>query len=510
MSVTMIQASRDKYFVVSPDYSLRRLQVNPISCGMSQVWNTADGTGIYISNRMDFHLNGAEDSYIPRVRRNPFNETYGQVLHSPHHMQTVANCEGFGNKTFLFTNKKQIEITGQIVDQTVVARANIYIPTDIDLGFGSIQVDDIITIWPDRALEAYEHKLIIQITSVVANTFDFNVLSVGRFAWNGIDVDTSWTHSATRGRSCNDNYASFVVLRAAITSIILSETSPTRNTQYDTYLRNCTTGTDAALQASLNGVPISVDSNRFGIALTSIGFLVDEATLPTPAMIDANEQYTSALLGPIKTAGTTNADKNIPSLEVNLNNGLIRALNGSYSFRALPKLRGDGDVNNPVDEDTGLFKPDVISDTNWFHPAKYIDSSILAMLRVGQGFRFAVFAVSAVSLTRSINTLREDPLKTEYYDEHPTAVWIMDYVWNGTEWEFSFIDTRYPPTLNSPPWWKTGKSTPNTLDSLGNRITRHYVWINCLSYTDVITRENQETMATHIVDTEFAARQVYE
>ena len=82
MSVTLIQAKRDKYFVVDDKYQLRRINSNPISCGFSEVWETVNGEN-YVSNRLNYHPDGADDNYIPRARRNSYDETVGQKLHSP-------------------------------------------------------------------------------------------------------------------------------------------------------------------------------------------------------------------------------------------------------------------------------------------------------------------------------------------------------------------------------------------------------------------------------------------
>jgi hypothetical protein len=121
-----------------------------------------------------------------------------------------------------------------------------------------------------------------------------------------------------------------------------------------------------------------------------------------------------------------------------------------------------------------------------------------------------VFARSVVPLTRRLNTLREDPLTSDYYDGQPVAVYILDYVWNGSVWEFSFIDTRKVPDINNPTLVENWESLPDTRDALGNRITRHYIWVNRLAYLDTITEDNQDDMAQHLVDTETAPRLVYD
>ena len=95
LSVTMLELDRDEHFEVSKDFKLRRLQCNPISLGNSEKWEN------YVSNK-----DRDNDFYLPCVRRNLFSNTFGKKLHSPHRMQTVAHCEGFGNKTLLFTKNE--------------------------------------------------------------------------------------------------------------------------------------------------------------------------------------------------------------------------------------------------------------------------------------------------------------------------------------------------------------------------------------------------------------------
>lgn len=519
MSVTLIQAERDKYFIVSPDYSLRRIQVNPISCGSSRVWEKANGDP-YVSNITDFHPNGADDNYIPRARRNVFDETFGQVLHSSHHMQTVPNCEGFGNKTFLFTNKKQIKITGPIIDQRIREYMSVYSIVGFRAKTKFFKVADVITIKPDRDLDSKEKEFVIKVFAIdtenESTLVNVDWIDHGAFKWNGKAPDTSFKITVTRGDTDVTSsivFEQFAITRFSVGSLLINTIIPTRNTQEDIYLRNCNTGADRVISDSkINNVPVPVDSFRFGIVLTSIALLVDNSITPLSTTVDPLELYSTALISPIKSAGTTNADKNIPSLEIDLNKGLLRATSesGKYSFKALTPIRGtDLSVNNPVDIETGLFKPESFSEQTWFHPAKYIDQSIIDSLRVGQGFRFAVYAKSAVSLTRNLNTVHDNPLKSEYYDERPVAVWVLDYVWNGVDWEFSFVDTRKLPDIANPTLIENWECNSTTLDAYRNRITRHFIWINCLSYTDIITKENQSKMANHLVDEELSTRQLF-
>lgn len=115
MTITLLKSKNDEYYGIDNRFKLRRLNSNPISCGLSEFWkDISEGGGEYISNILPEHPLGLTDDYIPRVRRNTCTETFKQVLHTPLYMQTVPNCEGFGNKTFCFTNKKIKEVSGPI------------------------------------------------------------------------------------------------------------------------------------------------------------------------------------------------------------------------------------------------------------------------------------------------------------------------------------------------------------------------------------------------------------
>ena len=94
--VTMLQASRDKYFIINDKYQLRRLSANPICCGRS------DGKQVNPSNH------GITDYYIPRYLRNNYRSTFSQELYDNRFMQTVPTCEGYGNKSFCFVKHNML------------------------------------------------------------------------------------------------------------------------------------------------------------------------------------------------------------------------------------------------------------------------------------------------------------------------------------------------------------------------------------------------------------------
>ena len=85
--------------------------------GFSEIWNYAGEP--YISNKTDLFPQGMEDTYTVRPRRIKLNETFGKTLHHDYHMHSVPHTEGFGNKTFMFT-QEQLTLDSLEEDNTVV------------------------------------------------------------------------------------------------------------------------------------------------------------------------------------------------------------------------------------------------------------------------------------------------------------------------------------------------------------------------------------------------------
>lgn len=558
MSVTLIKAPRDRYFTLGEDLFLRRLNVNPISCGFSEVWDNGSN-GIYVSNCLNYHPNGAEDSFIPRVHRNKLDETFNQVLHNPLHMQTIAHCEGFGNKTFMFTKKKQIDLAGPIVNLTPAffidvykfnilfwfidtlhmnyigtysqgsTRGYVYYSEDIsteaefkeEVGTWGHQVGDIIkysTTDPENTLESayirvnevrnvwlyddiYSTTLLYEATGVITN---YTILSHGIF--KGEYVDDTGTVSSTgsgsfRTRSPAVNIEYFQIVDPNLYT----------NYQYDTYLGNMHTGLTSTSSAAINNEPVPIDAYRFGIALTSLGIrssLSDASNTDlTLEPADATDLWDKTVANKVEALGKVDGNAVIG---IDLNNGLIKPAiqglaEGSYlEVVRLPVLARSSKTNDtPL---TIIFKStnSIVKINNWdnsktwFHPADLLLDTVNNFKRIGQGIRLTAYCKVLVPLTRYLRTLSEDPFDSEYYTSNPTSVFVLDYVWNGKEWEFSFIDTRYPPTNGLP--YLTENWDQNGYDSLGNRIARHYIWTNNLSYTDIVTEDNITNMPKHIVD----------
>lgn len=625
MSVTLIQAKRDKYFVVDDEYQLRRINSNPISCGFSEVWETVAGEN-YISNRLNYHPEGADDNFVPRARRNSYDETFGQKLHSPLYMQTVPNCEGYGNKTFCFTKKKLIDLEGEIKDTTEITYKNIIEVSKFNWGDGEgFQLEDLIVIQTiDTTKTITPHKLrvvsILNATknNVVAETQhsipsgtsrkairtqdDWSHIAFGNLlvsktvltsgttitlgsssegtitvqydsstpstplkyvstypAGTTATVDIDYVNQTTvaipyrvalestgvfEGTNSTYNKNDFEVkyyrnINSVITeftpdqgitwnftefterTIVAGSSTPSINASQDIYLRHINTGVTELYNASLEGRSVPLDAFRYGIVNTGCA-LVDatQNISNTPVTIpDVNKLWDDALVNIIKPSG------NIALFKLNLTDGTIAptdaAINAgtkpNLAFKALPYLNRVTDEPDTFVVPSDIFKVENnITISNWgsspefIHPANFLNENVKLTLRKGQGFRFAAYCTSLKNPNRYLNTLREDPLSSKYYNQEVTAVFVLDYVWNGTSWEFSFIDTSVEmyddqnKELSLVENWSL-----NGKDELGNAITRHYVWLNSLAYTDVLTELNINNMAKHIVDNYNTQKLIY-
>lgn len=523
MSVTLIQAKRDKYFVLEDGCNLRRLNSNPISCGFSEVWE--NGTENYVSNKLDYHLSGASDNFIPRARRNSYDETFGQKLHSSAFMQTVPNCEGYGNKTFCFTKRKQVAIEGVIKDTTTITYKTVTKVADYRFGgFAQIilsngiatilpgqdyAVGDIITVQPkDEAKRITPmqwkvtkvHDYTLDDVKYTNGILEVDLISSGVF--EGTSDNFTTKYSLVMTTSGSGSGASYL-LAFTEEQIIDSELKPDVTTE-DIYFKHINTGITGIYNALLDQKQVPVDAFRFGIVLTSCALTRASQEISTDSAVNANDPmqlWDTALVDVVK------ANESTPLFKLNLTNGALTPNVGnepiSIKLQALPYIdRGiDGaptSVFNPTDvfSNGGLIE-DWGSSPNSVHPSTWLKDSIKNTLRKGQGFRFAAYCTSEKNPARYLNTLREDPLASKYYDTEIEAVFVLDYVWNGTEWEFSFVDTSID-MVNNDTLVENWESNAN--DELGNRITRHYVWLNSLAYTDVLTEDNLANMAKHLVD----------
>lgn len=624
MSVTLIQAKRDKYFVVDNEYKLRRINSNPISCGFSEVWDTLDGN-TYVSNRLNYHTQGADDNYTPRARRNSYDETFGQKLHSPLYMQTVPNCEGYGNKTFCFTKKKLIKLDGAIKDTTVINYKDAIEVNNFNWGDGEgFALDDLIVIQTiDTSKTITPHKMrVVSILNGTKNNkiaetthsvssgtsrkairtqTDWNYIAFGRLLvskttlTSGAIITLDSTSEGTITVQYDSSYSSTplkyvstypsgvtatieidyvqqvpvtIPYKVAIESkgvfegtsstynkndfeikyyhadnteftpdlnitwtfisfnerkIVAGSSTPSNNASEDIYLRHINTGVTTVYNATLNNKSVPLDTFRFGIVNTGCALVPSDQVISTSTPVnpeDADDLWDKALVDVI-TPSTNSLFK------LNLTDGTLTptdyAINMStkknLSFKALPYLnRGVTGAPTTLVTPSDIFKVTNGATINsWgsspeaIHPANYLTDAIKFTLRKGQGFRFAAYCTSMKNPTRYLNTLREDPLSSKYYNEEVTAVFVLDYVWNGSSWEFSFIDTsidmydddgnELTPVEN---WELNGQ------DELGNRISRHYVWLNSLAYTDVLSELNIQNMAPHIVDNYTSLKFVYD
>lgn len=618
MSVTLIQAKRDKYFVVDDKYQLRRINSNPISCGFSEVWETIDGEN-YVSNKLNYHPNGTEDNYIPRARRNSYDETFGQKLHSSLYMQTVPNCEGYGNKTFCFTKKKLIDLEGEIKDTTKIVYKDAIEVSQFNLGNGEgFHENDLIVIQPintdkrliphkirvktltdvtrdavvGRALHtvaglaAYhlstldnwycisfggqpiyktellkgevitlyssaDDKLTVQYVSgdyyslKYRSTFSVavDIKYIGRITvttvpdqikvesygvfdgtkstYNKNDFEIKYYNSSneefTPTQGVTWNFTDFIERE-----FVTSSSTTSSNTSKDIYLRHINTGVTKLYNASLNDKSVPLDAFRYGIVNTGCTLVDATQNIPSdPITIpDVNKLWDNSLVDIIKPS-----EEGVVLFKLNLTDGTIAptdaAINAvnkpNLAFKALPYLHRVTDEPDTSVKPSDIFKVENnITISNWgssqesIHPADFLNENVKLTLRKGQGFRFAAYCTSLKNPNRYLNTLREDPLSSKYYNQEVTAVFVLDYVWNGTSWEFSFIDTSIEMYNDQ------NKELPlvenwsiNGRDEFGNVITRHYVWLNSLAYTDVLTELNINNMAKHIVDGYITKKLIY-
>lgn len=526
MSVTLIQAKRDKYFVLDEKYNLRRLNSNPISCGFSEVWE-----GGYVSNKLDYHLKGASDNYIPRARRNSYEETFGQKLHSTAYMQTVPNCEGYGNKTFCFTKKKQIAIEGVIKDTTVVTYKTVTKVTRCTFGGYTepgydYKLGDIITIsTTDASKTITAHK--VRVTGILEFTVgsnttvhtgvgDVEVLTWGVFDGNPSDFNaSSFKTVVTRnGSAVTPTVPTFWNIGVAPEQVI-DTTQTSENTVQDVYFRNINTGINKQYNAFIGDEPVAVDAFRYGILLTSCALVKKEHSVSTgmvkPTVKD--QIWDTALVSEVHHAGE------LPLFRLNLTDGTLKPTDACITanvkpilqFKLLPYLDreiADQPVTNftPSSVFENIEIPEWGSSPDAVHPSVWLKNSIKNTLRKGQGFRFAAYCITDKNPARYLNTLREDPLDSKYYEHEIESVFVLDYVWNGTSWEFSFVDTIEAPDNDGilVENWES-----DATDEIGNRITRHYVWINALAYTDVLTESNVEKMPKHILEDYNAPKMIY-
>lgn len=623
MSVTLIQAKRDKYFVVDNKYQLRRINSNPISCGFSEVWETVNGEN-YVSNRLNYHPDGADDNYIPRARRNSYDETFGQKLHSSLYMQTVPNCEGYGNKTFCFTKKKLIDLEGEIKDTTIILYKDVIEVSKFNWGDGKgFHLDDLIviqTIDPTKTVTPHKMRVV-----AIANATKNNVVAETQHSIpsgtsrQAIRTQDDWNHIAFGNKLVSKatlisgtvitlgslsegtitvqydnstpstplkyvstypsgtvatvdikyvNQTTFIMpYRAALEStgvfegtnstynkndfevkyynqnneeftpdeeitwnftafierkIVAGSSTPSNNASQDIYLRHINTGVTELYNASLNGKSVPLDAFRYGIVNTGCALVPTEQAITSTSVtpVSENKLWDTALINLIKP------DNNIALFKLNLTDGTIAptdaAINAStkpnLSFKALPYIQRVTGEPTTVVVSEDIFKvSDGITISNWgsspeaIHPADFLNENVKLTLRKGQGFRFAAYCTSLKNPNRYLNTLREDPLSSKYYDQEVTTVFVLDYVWNGNSWEFSFIDTSIDmydsqgKELSLVENWSL-----NGKDELGNAITRHYIWLNSLAYTDVLTELNINNMANHIVDNYTTKKLIYD
>ena len=74
----------------------------------------------YVSNRLNYHPDGADDNYIPRARRNSYDETFGQKLHSSLYMliRLAYSPQVIGN---LFNCNRSITSLGSCSNALVIS-----------------------------------------------------------------------------------------------------------------------------------------------------------------------------------------------------------------------------------------------------------------------------------------------------------------------------------------------------------------------------------------------------
>ena len=535
MCVTLLQAKRDKYFTLDDKYQLRRLNVNPISCGFSEIWQN-DGQP-YLTNCLNYHPGGSKDVHIPRIIYDVHNETFGQKLHHDLYMRTINHCEGYGNKTFCFTHRRISDVEGTVRDSSMYAPEDCICYDSFKVEFsGNAAVGDKLiwhSITDDGALDG--NTLIPPsciVTRVRGSNYmsargayvgpveEFIVLSGGTFK-KDVAIEGLLFRLSAYGvvHSGTTSYTDEVTPYVGDIPIDFRDSTYTSKQVYPfnagTYLAYVNTGSSEHVDSKLNGVTVPVEAYKYGIALTSCA-LVNRITANyiesvSGVIVAETDKLWSTEVSDLLKHYTLN-----PVATVDLDTGVLSpyynsdiAFDGDLRFCVLPAIGRD---SNSKSADTGtlinypfqvlnLFDSNKVSlrlGGGSVHPSDLLREDLLKNLRIGQGFRFLA-RCQALPPTRVINTSRSSLV--ERYHEPLISTFVLNYTWNGTSWDFSFVDTEVPMYDDQGQELKLLEEwSADGYDKIGNKILVPHINTNCLSYLAPLDENNIQDMVQHTVD----------
>lgn len=540
--VTMLQASRDKYFIINDKYQLRRLSANPICCGRS------DGANNH----------GITDYYIPRYLRNNYRSTFSQELYDNRFMQTVPTCEGYGNKSFCFVKQSLMSapidsVKPEFRDPTKVIHYgftvdslnNFFNREDVlnELPIGNPEKLTIYYTHPDTSTDLYSCDLELEvqdhtygssgsfrfwriISASIKNYFHAKgVIDIVRLELKYDDITLTYRSTEDPEYSSGINFD----LNTIIHTQQVGTLEPSIRTRFignfATGMFDYSTGVDPLNPDSVN---YAKDAYMYGALLTCCylqpprhdiyhidgSFYYNKTDKP----LDNNlELYSKTLVNIVKKRGDFQAGA---SYETDLYLDLITGeLTGElYQFGILHHLKRSTFSNSNIKfytedvQDSNLFSSifkgnntnygyleEASTIYNQRRPVDCLSQSVLDNLQVGQCLRVAAYCKSNI-VSDFDNKFTKYPNYTKYINTAVKAVYILNYTWNGNDWEFSFINTDdlTADTLNNP-YIYTLTPVANMSDR-GYKVLVPALYVNKLFYTDFVNIQNIENKVTSVLD----------
>ena len=539
--VTMLQASRDKYFIINDKYQLRRLSANPICCGRS------DGTNNH----------GITDHYVPRYLRNNYRGTFSQELYDNRFMQTVPTCEGYGNKSFCFVKRS---LTSVPVDRVKPEFRN---PSDvIHYGFTLDSLNNFfnredvldelptsnpekLTIYytcPIKGTDLYSCDLGLEVQAGSYGSIErlWRIISISKkstFDAPGVikivRLELKYEGTTLTYRSTDDpEYSSGISfdLNTLIHTQQVGTLNPSINTRFignfATGMFDYSTGIDPLYPASPS---YAKDVYMYGALLTCCYVQLpvfnrdyvdgsffyhkyDAPTVSTPGLLNKD------LVDIVKERGHLPQSGGLiePYLHLDLITGELTG--GFYQFGILHHLVSgpspdpnvafyDNDVRDPI-LFSSIFKGNntrygyfegAPATYNQHRPVDCLSQSILNNLQVGQCLRIAAYCTSNI-VSNFDHKFTKYPNYAQYLKGTVKAVYVLNYTWNGNDWDFSFINTDdlTDDTLNNP--YIYSLTTVASMSDINYRVFVPALDVNKLLYTDFVNTQNIENKATSILD----------
>lgn len=527
MVITLLQAANSS-FVLNKDLTVYRLNANPISAGFSEVWQYAGEP--YISNQTDLFPQGVEDTYTVRPRRIKLNETFGKPLYHDYHMHSVPHTEGFGNKTFIFT-QKQVTLGTTEEDESVVKDITTKVFSNPQIvGSEGYSVRDIIFFKPLlEPPELYNDALYpegdriqylkIQVISVSGTGViqDYKVLSPGRFIrttfWADGDIsltpinDEGVTGSITSASTINNMSENFSA--QDILNLMNSDSlNPFKNNKY---IGNHTS-------SGKSNITAKDDDKYFGLLLTGLGIRTklhneDSDLLLNTASVDSDfyPENPSVNYGILHVALINHLKQSEQLLKLNLSSGIIMGNDSTeeldlFITPVLKRTESNTYLNQNITDLSKLFKQHTFDGDKEIFLPDFLTDNIKRNLQIGQSIRIAAYCKVDIPLPQShiLNNLRTDVDESNYYRKKTPeyeAVFLLEYVWDGLKWNFTFVDTEYKP--DAQPYFMTNwdatsllysPSSPWLYRETPKLVISTEVKTNHLSYLDIVTEDNKAQM----------------